>query len=158
MKEGNKKCPFCGEEIKKSAIKCRYCREFIEEENFTSVSKNIVMENDNSILSSAGRFSRIQFIIWWIISFILLFAGSLLLENGDLTLIICGIIIFLTGSIVGIIATIKRFHDLDLAGWFILLNLIPFVSFVMFIFLVLAPGTDGTNRFGNKPSKYVLVF
>jgi uncharacterized membrane protein YhaH (DUF805 family) len=46
---------------------------------------------------------------------------------------------------------VRRFHDRDMSGWFVLLNFIPYVGgIIVFIFMVL-PGTVGENRFGPDP-------
>lgn len=46
---------------------------------------------------------------------------------------------------------VRRFHDRDMSGWFVLLNFIPYVGgLVVFVFMVL-PGTVGENRFGPDP-------
>ena len=46
--------------------------------------------------------------------------------------------------------TVRRLHDVDKSGWYILLGLIPFVIFYL-IYLYCQPGTAGANRFGPDP-------
>lgn len=47
--------------------------------------------------------------------------------------------------------TIRRLHDTDKSGWFLLVGAIPLVGgIVMLVFLVL-PGSPGENRFGPPP-------
>ena len=45
------------------------------------------------------------------------------------------------------IMSIRRLHDLDRSGWWSLLIVIPFASFV----LLALPGSKGNNRFGPPP-------
>jgi uncharacterized membrane protein YhaH (DUF805 family) len=48
--------------------------------------------------------------------------------------------------------SVKRWHDRGKAGWWVLVNLIPFVGWLWALvengFL---PGTQGSNRFGDDP-------
>ncbi|OBT15554.1 hypothetical protein A9264_12875 [Vibrio sp. UCD-FRSSP16_10] len=45
---------------------------------------------------------------------------------------------------------VKRLHDLDKAGWWVLINLIPYLgTFPLMIYLGCFKGTNGSNRFGN---------
>lgn len=62
------------------------------------------------------------------------------------------IVLFVLASIVPSWAiTARRFHDVDMSGWWQLLNLIPYVGpIIVFVFMVL-PGTKGVNRFGGDP-------
>jgi uncharacterized membrane protein YhaH (DUF805 family) len=47
--------------------------------------------------------------------------------------------------------TIRRLHDQDKSGWFILLGLIPIVGpFIVLVFYFIE-GTRGPNRFGPDP-------
>jgi uncharacterized membrane protein YhaH (DUF805 family) len=47
--------------------------------------------------------------------------------------------------------TIKRCHDRDKSGWFILINLIPIIGGIwFFIDTCFIPGTKGPNQFGTK--------
>ena len=43
---------------------------------------------------------------------------------------------------------IRRLHDLDRTGWWILLGLIPLVGWIILIIWYTARGTVGPNRFG----------
>lgn len=47
--------------------------------------------------------------------------------------------------------TVRRLHDTDRSGWWILVGLVPFVGpIALFVFYVLE-GTPGPNRFGPNP-------
>jgi uncharacterized membrane protein YhaH (DUF805 family) len=47
--------------------------------------------------------------------------------------------------------SIKRCHDRDRSGWFLLLNLIPLVSWWVRIELAFLRGTVGDNQYGPEP-------
>ncbi len=60
------------------------------------------------------------------------------------------------GFIVGILFLVfekRRFNDINQSGWWLLLNLIPFVNFLMIAYLIFSPGTNGTNNFGPAPAE-----
>ena len=51
----------------------------------------------------------------------------------------------------GIAVAVRRLHDIDKSGWFILLNLIPLIGAIILIVWYCRAGTPGANRFGPEP-------
>ena len=51
----------------------------------------------------------------------------------------------------GIAVAIRRLHDIDYSGWYVLLGLVPVVGGLILLFLFTRPGTAGANRFGADP-------
>ena len=47
--------------------------------------------------------------------------------------------------------TIRRFHDTNRSGWWILIGLIPLVGFIVQIVFLAQAGNFGTNKFGPDP-------
>jgi uncharacterized membrane protein YhaH (DUF805 family) len=47
--------------------------------------------------------------------------------------------------------SIRRLHDLDRTGWWILIGLIPIVGWIILLIWYCTKGTDGQNRFGPDP-------
>ncbi len=47
--------------------------------------------------------------------------------------------------------TIKRLHDVDKSGWFMLLGLVPILNLWPAILVAFIKGTEGANRFGFDP-------
>ena len=62
--------------------------------------------------------------------------------------------LFLVCIIGLILLSIKRLHDLDMSGWWILFFCIPnaYTMLGAFLFLVCIPSTPDVNRFGALPS------
>jgi len=99
----------------------------------------------------AGRSSRSEF--WWaqlglmLIGFVVgLFAGLL----GELAVIVIGIF-YLAIIIPSIALTVRRLHDNDKSGWWILIGFVPILGGLYLLYLYVTKGTTGTNRFGPDP-------
>ena len=106
----------------------------------------------------SGRATRSEY--WWFyLAFILFYIAGLVLAgilssiSETLGLIGFGIVgIGALGFILpSLAAGVRRLHDVDKSGWFLLLGLIPIVGLVLLYFFVI-PGTPGDNRFGPAPA------
>ena len=58
-------------------------------------------------------------------------------------------LIILAGSIFCL--AIRRLHDLDKSGWWVLLSFVPIINFVLGLYLMFKKGMEGNNRFGSDP-------
>lgn len=115
-----------------------------------------------------GRATRSEYWMFFLFRVLLFFgfcipiAGLFMLDNpaGDANaepgvasmvasaIMILGFLTYLALLIPELAVTVRRFHDQDLSGWLVLLNLVA--SFIVLIFMLL-PGTRGTNRHGPDP-------
>ncbi len=76
--------------------------------------------------------------------------GTLSVESGVGVL---GFIYLLAVLLPGIAVSIRRLHDTDRSGWWLLIGLIPFVgAIVVFVFTVL-DSTPGENQYGPNPKE-----
>lgn len=106
--------------------------------------------------SFGGRASRAEFWQFTLVFILSSFALALLLDilfrvrpnDVEFLISLWTIVHFLPALAV----TVRRLHDIDRTGWWVLLNLTGIGSIVGFIF-ALMPGTDGTNRFGPMPGQ-----
>ena len=46
---------------------------------------------------------------------------------------------------------VRRLHDTDRSGWWLLLCLVPLIGLIWFIVVCCLKGSDGENRFGADP-------
>ena len=118
------------------------------------------MELLNEIYTTEGRLNRLRYlkyqVMWTLISavivFILGFVGGFLSGSTQSILVTVptGICSFITG-IGNIMLSLRRLHDLNKSGWFLLIWLIPFVNIIFLLYIWLAPGTVGYNKYGADP-------
>ncbi|MFC7774687.1 DUF805 domain-containing protein [Flavobacterium sp. GCM10027622] len=73
-------------------------------------------------------------------------------EPNGFFVALLGVYLLLT-FIPSVAVTIRRLHDVNVSGWFYLINIIPYVgAFILFVFAC-TNGITGTNRYGPDPKK-----
>lgn len=62
------------------------------------------------------------------------------------------LMVFALGTVIPNLAVqVRRFHDQDKSGWFVLLGFIPYVGGIILLVFMCIEGTRGPNRFGPDP-------
>ena len=111
------------------------------------------MDYKQLLLSPQGRLNRKPYWIGVLILFVVQLVAQVLsatLEADDLPLIAA--VVSLLVIYPSIVLGIKRFHDRDRSGWWLLLVLIPIVGPLwLLVELGFLPGAPGPNRFGPDP-------
>lgn len=101
-----------------------------------------------------GRSRRQEFWMFTLLSIIAAIAAALVdlmfgfgpESNGPV-----GIVVSLAFLIPSISVSIRRLHDVDRSGWWLLLALIPILGWIVLIVWNCTDGTRGTNRYGADP-------
>ena len=57
----------------------------------------------------------------------------------------------LFGFVSNIMMGVRRLHDLDLSGWWMLLLCVPLINFFFAIYIYFFKGTEGPNQYGEDP-------
>ena len=96
----------------------------------------------------SGRASKSDY--WWFQLYNAIIYVLSFVFQGDLVLLLSILIIV---NLIPVYAVgVRRIHDSDKSGWFVLLSLIPLIGLYVLV-LLLQEGSKGKNRFGAKPKK-----
>jgi uncharacterized membrane protein YhaH (DUF805 family) len=49
--------------------------------------------------------------------------------------------------------SIRRLHDTGKSGWWIFINLVPFIGGLWYLYLMVIDGTTGDNQYGSNPKE-----
>lgn len=118
---------------------------------------NKLIDNFKKILTDKyfcfeGRAGREEFWMWVLATFII---GAVIGAVAKVLPAIGGIISglwMLAILLPSLGAAVRRLHDINKSGWFILLNAIPLFGQLALIYLWASEGTSGSNQFGPRPS------
>jgi len=73
--------------------------------------------------------------------------------GGILVTLLSLVILLLSLALIvpAIAVQVRRFHDQDKSGWFVLINFVPYVGGLVVLVFMCLEGTRGPNRFGPDP-------
>lgn len=112
----------------------------------------------------SGRSSYREF--WYFFLFNAVFSvTAILLDNAAVYLLGDGAFCFsyknagwitwaygLFSCIPGLSMSVRRLHDLGKSGFWLLLNLIPYLGTLIFLFIMTGKAQPGENRYGKRPA------
>ena len=96
----------------------------------------------------SGRASKSEY--WWFQLYnTILYILTFVFQN-DLALLFS--ILVIANLIPVFAAGVRRVHDSNKSGWWILISFVPIAGLYIFVLLI-TDGSKGKNRFGSKPKK-----
>lgn len=105
----------------------------------------------NKYANFSGRATRSEY--WWFqLFFILVYMALAILSSAISEMFAILALVFALGMLIPATAAgVRRLHDTDKSGWWLLLGIVPLIGLLLIYFLAIE-GTPGDNRFGEKPA------
>jgi uncharacterized membrane protein YhaH (DUF805 family) len=114
-----------------------------------------VIKNYAGFSGRAGRREYWMFFLVYVLIYIglavvtAIMPGVLAKVFGVLTLV------FMLGMLIPALAVgVRRLHDTDHSGWWMLLTIVPLAGLYI-LYLLIIEGTNGPNRFGDSPAPMI---
>lgn len=107
-------------------------------------SMNYYIEGFKKFSDFKGRATRKEFWMFFLIHFI--FVNVAVFFGRDVYTL------YITVSIIPLLAiSVRRLHDINKSGWWILINAIVFVGSIYMIVLLATDSQPGSNKYGDNP-------
>ena len=163
-------CQFCKEDIQEGAIKCKHCGSILTAVAEAGGGSGVIVEQAavsyytavlKKYVTFEGRARRKEY--WFFTLFNMLASMALGFVDGmfglmdpDVGVGALGAIYSLAVILPSIAVCVRRLHDTNRSGWFLLLTLIPIIGWIALIIFSVQDSDDGDNRYGSNP-KYRIA-
>lgn len=113
----------------------------------------------DQLLKFDGRIRRMG---WWIAGIAMGLVSTVVenIRDSDTSWVITLVfgIIALIIWIIGISLSVRRWHDLNKSGWWVLVNVIPILGWIYSIVMLgFMPGDQGSNQYGPPPKEGAIL-
>jgi uncharacterized membrane protein YhaH (DUF805 family) len=104
----------------------------------------------------SGRASRSEYWLF-VLFFVIIYAVCLLIDyntfwSGQMTIMPLSTAAYLVHFIPGLAVLVRRLHDTDRSGWWLLISLVPVLGSLWLLVLLCTEGTYGPNEYGPNPN------
>jgi len=96
----------------------------------------------------SGRSSRSAY-WWWILFYVLVIIGASILDAAAKTPIFAGLV-WLAFFLPNLAVLVRRLHDTDRSGWWVLIGLIPLIGAIVLIVFACID-SEPPNKYGDGP-------
>ena len=125
----------------------------IEKEKFMSLSHAVESVLIKNYSNFSGRARRSEYWYWilfaFIVGIILAFISGFIGPIGIIMQPIWGLGTLIPGIAVGV----RRLHDINKSGWWLLLLFAILIGWIILLIWSIKTGTDGSNDYGDDPKK-----
>ncbi|MDB5554938.1 MAG: Inner rane protein YhaH [Rhizobium sp.] len=111
--------------------------------DFATAVKSVLMQK---YANFSGRAMRSEY--WWYTLFAIIVSVVLYIVDMMLGTQLLQPIFGLATLLPGIGVSVRRLHDLDKSGWWLLIAFIPLIGALVLLYWFCQPGTPGDNQFG----------
>lgn len=111
--------------------------------NFTQAVSTVL----SKYATFTGRAARPEF--WWFALFNVI--ASLVTGMVDQAVFgheVVSIVYALAVLLPGLAVAVRRLHDTDRSGWWLLIGLVPVIGWIVLVYWYASEGTPGANQFG----------